>query len=79
MSAKEYFLSEEEKLINEWADKSVKLFRYIFQYVGSQEMSLKANTNSKAQNLSKYILRIMRVSLIRARNSSRHFAFSTEK
>jgi len=39
MSAKEYFLSEEEKLINEWADKSVKLFRYIFQYVGSQEMS----------------------------------------
>lgn len=27
MSAKDYFLAEEEKLIDEWADKSVKLFK----------------------------------------------------
>lgn len=28
MSARDYFLAGEEKLINEWADKSIKLFKY---------------------------------------------------
>jgi hypothetical protein len=28
MSSKDYFLVSEEKLINEWADKSVSLFKY---------------------------------------------------
>lgn len=27
-TAKDYFLSQEEKLVDEWADKSVKLFKY---------------------------------------------------
>ena len=27
MSAKDYFLAQQEKLIDEWADKSVKLFK----------------------------------------------------
>ena len=39
MSAKEFFLAGEEKLIDEWADKSVNLFRYSFIHVGSQAMS----------------------------------------
>ena len=38
-TAKEYFLSEEERLLNEWADKSNKLIRYNKVNTVSQERS----------------------------------------
>ena len=37
MSAKQYFLAEEEKIIDEWADKSVKLFKYLSFDKGLQD------------------------------------------
>jgi hypothetical protein len=37
MSAKQYFLAEEEKIIDEWADKSVKLFKYLIFDKGLQD------------------------------------------
>lgn len=49
-TAKDYFLSQEEKLVDEWADKSVKLFKYRLSDLGSQEKCLRVSTSASLSN-----------------------------
>lgn len=44
-TAKDFFLNEQEKLIDDWADKAKKLFKYIQYYPVLQEKFSKVNTN----------------------------------
>jgi hypothetical protein len=43
-SSRDYFLGEEEKAIEEWAQRAKKIFEYFNENIDSQEMFLKANT-----------------------------------
>lgn len=75
-TAKDYFLSQEEKLVDEWADKSVKLFKYASTHSGSPEKCSRASTNESPNNWSISTLTSTRSCTTKAANSSRPTASS---
>ncbi len=79
MSAHDYFLNAEEKLIEEWADKSVKLFKYQTSHTASQERCSKASMKSSHPIWLSISQRTMKDFTTKAKNSSRRIAFSTAR
>ena len=79
MTTKEYFVSEECKLVDDWADKSVKLFKYALPHLDSQAKSSRASMKSKVQSLLSSLPKTTRACTTRVVNSLRHIASLTEK
>ncbi len=73
-SAKEYFLVQQEKLIDEWADRANKLFKYISFHSALQERFLRASmsANQKIWLINTPIS--MRSFTIKAGRSLKHIA-----
>lgn len=78
-TAKDYFLSQEEKLVDEWADKSVKLFKYALPDLGSQEKCSRASTSAGPSSWSTSTPTSTRSSTTKAASSSRPTASSTAR
>lgn len=78
-TAKDYFLSQEEKLVDEWADKSVKLFKYALTDLGSLEKCSKVSTSAGPSSWSTNTPTSTRSSITKAASSSRPTAFSTAR
>lgn len=74
-SAKEYFLVQQEKLIDEWADKANKLFKYILCHSASQEKSSRASMSASQKSSSTNIPINMRNFTTKVGRSSRRIAF----
>lgn len=78
-TAKDYFLSQEEKLVDEWADKSVKLFKCSFIHLGSREKCSRASTSAGQNSWSTSIPTTTRNFTTRAARSSKPTASSIAK
>jgi hypothetical protein len=74
-SAKEYFLVQQGKLIDEWADKANKLFKYILYHSALLERSSRASMNASQKSSSTNIPINMRNFTTRVGRSLRHIAF----
>jgi hypothetical protein len=78
-TAREYFLSQQEKLIDDWADKASRLFQYSIHHKGSRGKCSRASTNGNLRNWLISTPTSMRIFTTKAERSLKPIAFLIER
>lgn len=75
-TAREYFLSQQEKMLDDWAEKANQLFQYFIFHLGLREKCSKVSMSASLRNWSINTLMSMRNCTIKAVKNLKHIASS---